>query len=282
MVCGAIALLVTSCSSSSPPSPRCGDGECSGNETASTCPSDCTAPPPRCGDGRCEWDRGENRNNCSIDCGDPPLTIAPGTNGNVVHTYCGDRLALPASGVVLPITRLSQLCTEHCWSTALAMLSHYYKLPVSECGLASANAGFIEPVCCLHGACSTPACDKPAAPDKIDEVIESLGVYAARRNAPITGATLANEIANGRPVLIGYDDSFAGHLVLVRGVSGSWEDPRYDVLDPFYGEFSVSYAELRDGYVRGATPWSWSTTWYHLSPSPDGCNTNFDPTCGCE
>jgi len=47
--------------------PTCGDGVCSGTETAETCADDC--PAPRCGDGVC--DVGEATGGCPEDCGGP-------------------------------------------------------------------------------------------------------------------------------------------------------------------------------------------------------------------
>jgi hypothetical protein len=52
-----------------PPPPVCGDGQCNGGETCSTCATDCGAcpPPPVCGDGVCQ--PSENCSSCATDCG---------------------------------------------------------------------------------------------------------------------------------------------------------------------------------------------------------------------
>ena len=44
---------------------QCGDGMCTGEETAANCVADC---PPVCGDGHCDFKRGENMLTCPADC----------------------------------------------------------------------------------------------------------------------------------------------------------------------------------------------------------------------
>jgi hypothetical protein len=49
------------------PAPSCGDGSCNGNETCTSCDTDCGVCPPVCGDGACNGL--ENCTTCSSDCG---------------------------------------------------------------------------------------------------------------------------------------------------------------------------------------------------------------------
>lgn len=60
---------------------QCGDGRCTGFETACGCPSDC-GPCPFCGDGLCS--AGENCGTCQSDCGACP--------------YCGDGICNAGEG----------------------------------------------------------------------------------------------------------------------------------------------------------------------------------------
>jgi hypothetical protein len=65
------------------PQTRCGDGVCSGDETAETCSEDCRATdvePTTCGNGTCEAELGETVNTCPEDC----------RSGGVV--VCGDEV----------------------------------------------------------------------------------------------------------------------------------------------------------------------------------------------
>jgi hypothetical protein len=48
--------------------PACGDGKCTGGETAASCPGDCSSA-SFCGDRVCDEDQTES---CPQDCGVPP------------------------------------------------------------------------------------------------------------------------------------------------------------------------------------------------------------------
>lgn len=70
---------------------RCGDGSCSGNETCSSCSTDCGACAARCGDGMCNGT--ETCSSCAADCG--PCMSSPrcgdGTcNGAETCSTCSD------------------------------------------------------------------------------------------------------------------------------------------------------------------------------------------------
>lgn len=61
-----------SCPADCPTSSYCGDGSCDANETNETCPTDCSAA-SFCGDGTCDAD--ETNESCSADCEPPPPSI---------------------------------------------------------------------------------------------------------------------------------------------------------------------------------------------------------------
>ncbi len=67
----------------------CGDGKCSGSETATSCPQDCGTKPV-CGNGKCE--AGETSSNCAKDCGATACCASKGAQCGVVAgcpTSCG-------------------------------------------------------------------------------------------------------------------------------------------------------------------------------------------------
>ena len=73
--------------SAGPCGPRCGDGQCSGEENCSNCPEDCGACPPRCGDGQCNGD--EDCASCAEDCGECPPQCGDGKcNGDENCVTC--------------------------------------------------------------------------------------------------------------------------------------------------------------------------------------------------
>jgi hypothetical protein len=60
----------TSCPQDCSTDPVCGDGFCNGGETNASCPQDCPPTGPVCGNSTCE--AGETNANCPQDCGPPP------------------------------------------------------------------------------------------------------------------------------------------------------------------------------------------------------------------
>lgn len=235
-------------------------------------------PAPYCGDGYC--DRHESPYSCPRDCG---YTGNSGPGNDPDAGYCGDRLPIASGGITLSVPGMFQQCPEWCWAATITMVANYYGVTIAECGLASSKAGFSQPVCCRYGACAYQACDQPAPPRQMNFILGNLvGIHGYQADDKIAATRLMTELSNGRPVIVGYLNSFAGHVVLVRGFTGDRSSPEFDVIDPYYGEFLVTYDQLAYGYAGAGASWRWAFTWMHLSPSTDGCNRDFDPGCGCD
>ncbi|MEA2036607.1 MAG: MopE-related protein, partial [Nanoarchaeota archaeon] len=67
--------------------PYCGDSECNGDETCSTCETDCGVCPPTCGDSECNGD--ETCSTCETDCGVCPPTCGDSEcNGDETCNSC--------------------------------------------------------------------------------------------------------------------------------------------------------------------------------------------------
>lgn len=234
-------------------------------------------PTGSCGDGRCDYSEGESNYACPADC--PPNGPGPGPGGD----YCGDHLPPDPSGVLLPVGPMPQQCQQWCWAAVITMVANYYDVPATECELASMKAGFNYPACCSYAACSYQACDQPAPTNQIEYILgQIIGIHGYAENAAISEAVLQTELANGRPVIIGYLNSFAGHVVLAIGYAPGPGGTRYRIVDPYYGVFDVTYQQVAYGYMGGGASWRWGYTAYHLSPSSDGCNLDWDPYCACE
>lgn len=274
------AAVAAGCGPSGPDPGYCGDGRCDyvAGESHYACPADCPPGPDgggtpggHCGDGACG--SGENGTNCPEDCAT--------SNG-----YCGDHLPISPSRVYLPVPPLAQQCQEWCWAATITMAAQYYGVAVDECTLASIKAGFQYPACCDYAACSYSACDQPAPQPQMEYMLGTvLRIHGYALDASISESQIKTEISNGRPIIVGYLNSFAGHVVMVTGyqpslVSGG--GAQFHVVDPYYGIFDVTYDQLAYGYMGGGYPWRWGYTIMHLSPRTDGCNLGFDPGCRCE
>lgn len=291
-----VAAGIAGCGDANPPS-RCGDGACEGRETSYNCPLDCGRPANHCGDGYCNY--GETASTCPNDCDDgggycgdgycgsgETKTSCPQDCGGTTPTTpksCGpDHLPIDRSGTYLGVSFEPQQCTEWCWAGVSVMVASYYGIGASECSLASVRNGYQQGACCFQGACQTSQCNTPAPPLVIESMLRDvLGIHGLSVNNGLTEQQVQTELSNGRPFIVGYLNSFAGHVVLVDGFQPSGSGYVYSVLDPFYGSFAVSYNQLAYGYMGGGMQWRWGYTAYHLSPRTDGCNTRFDPACAC-
>lgn len=89
-----MCMLSKGCVPSQPTGPVCGDGQCEGDETNTTCAKDCPATGPKCGDGKC--DAGETTASCAKDC--------PATGPK-----CGDGKCDPNENI--------EMCPQDCKAT---------------------------------------------------------------------------------------------------------------------------------------------------------------------
>lgn len=249
-----VALAVASCG---PSAPYCGDGACNNYESQYTCPRDCGSAPGKPG---------------------------PGPGPNPGGGYCGDRLSPDPGGVMLPVTPLAQYCQQWCWAATITMVANYYGIAAGECQLASYKAGFSQPVCCNYAACGYQPCNQPAPQPQMEYILgQTLGIHGSALDSGISETAVRTELSNGRPIIVGYLNSFAGHVVVVSGYGPSaYGKATYHVIDPYNGIFDVTYDQLAYGYMAGGVGWRWGYTLMHLSPRGDGCNLDFDPDCSCE
>lgn len=188
---------------------------------------------------------------------------------------CGDRP--PAeSGVQLSIDLLPQPCSQWCWAAVSTVVGRYFGRPTSQCELASLKTGRS---CCQYGSCVFDACDQPALGEELTTILSRhFGLHGRWLGSPIPEEDLRTELSNGRPVIVGFQGPFAGHVAVVTGFAPG-TPTTYRVLDPWpaYGEISsITYSELRNGPMM-----PWTQTWLGLSPRQDGCVPSFDASCGC-
>ena len=104
--------------------------------------------------------------------------------------------------------------------------------------------------------CSFPTVCAFAAPS-IQAIREwmrlTTGLTSQHRVGPLSPAEVRAELASGRPVIVGYQGSFAGHVVVIAGIH---DDDALLILDPYFGVFD------RVPFRRAMT-YAGSMTWAH-------------------
>lgn len=284
-----------SCSKDCPPDPTCGDGVCAPSENLA-CEKDCGALNDECGDGECSE---VEQSTCATDCG--PLQPACG-NGNCTSAernsggcpqdcggstieFCGNRVSVSVLPVTLGVASLSLGCRPRSWTVVGAMIASYYGINQYQCDLAEYRAGNLEMPCCQVYTCDESACNAPGTPEDIDNALRDvLGLRGTRLERGLNESELQIELSNGRPVIIGLDDSsYEGRYAVISGFSGQQDgvSSTYTVLDPFYGTFTETFHAIAYGYGTGSNFPLWSRTWYRLALEADGCNLWYDTKCGC-
>lgn len=184
---------------------------------------------------------------------------------------CGDNLStgsgvgneLPASAM-LPVQYFPQACNEWCWAAGVTMIATYYGLPSSECELASAYSNFLYD-CCMPDACSYAECNHGSGPaEAIDAAFQYVGVHGLSQHSALDEASAATELAQGRPLLVGFTGPFISHVAVISGYQTQGSIRVFHIMDPWFGEADTSYQELLFGGPDGNS--SISDTWWNLHP----------------
>ncbi len=138
----------------------------------------------------------------------------------------------PGAGRVLSVSLARQQTDVWCWAAVSEMVLRYYGQQVAQCQILS---GWYRGDCCAFpGLCRTTA---PIA--VIQETLFAFGVGSSYLPRALTFEELAFELDAGRPIIIAYRGSFAGHVVVLYGYD---PDGFVYIHDPFFGTFRrVSY-----------------------------------------
>lgn len=131
-------------------------------------------------------------------------------------------------GNVLSVPFVGQQTDVWCWAAVSEMVLRYYGRPVAQCQILS---GWFNADCCtLPFACRTTA---PIA--VIQQTLLFHGVRSNYVPRALTFSEVAQEIDSGRPMILAYRGSFAGHVVVLFG----YEPGDFVFIhDPFYGTFT--------------------------------------------
>jgi hypothetical protein len=151
------------------------------------------------------------------------------------------------------------------------MIGTYFQRSVSECELASSLTGLA--CCSMADVCDTTCNQGAGNGTVIDDFLSELGIHGVdvTDSSPEFQETgtfdfIANEIANGRPMIVYYLGPNISHVVLITGYNSTLGTVH--VLDPLFGVFDLDLQQLYSG-PEGDD--SWVESWVGLNPQP-GCD----------
>ncbi len=170
-------------------------------------------------------------------------------------------IAAEGDGADLYVAPIMQQCQYWCWAAVIEMVADYYAVDVTQCELASYLTGTM---CCDYFACAYPACNQTATTGQIHDILEDLKIENVLVPRALLESELQKELDAGRPVIIGFQGIFSGHVGIVDGyVPATIYTPAfYHFIDPYFGIFTVEYRQLRYGYQNGTALWMHS--WYKI------------------
>lgn len=181
----------------------------------------------------------------------------------------------PASGAQVAVSYIQQECDELCWAAAVDMVAQPFNKSYSQCQTASfmvsSQAGQ-QYNCCYYSACNDQYCNRAANDQMIGFVIKNgLKLYYSEISRPLSQDELKRELANNRPVIVGYQGPFSGHVAVIVGYSAG-NPTMYTVYDPWpqFGMFTTAYENILSG---PQTPWR--TSFYRFSQNQSGPPSNF-------
>ena len=178
--------------------------------------------------------------------------------------------------VFLPVYYIQQECNELCWAAAIKMVGDYFGRYFQECEYASykfaLQSGMQYNCCYGPSACYDAYCNQPAQTYEMVAVLDSgIGLYGdfIQTGAGLPEQVIQAELDNDRPIIIGFQGPFNGHVAVLVGYTPGFPTT-YTVYDPWptFGIVTVTYEQLLQG-PNWSTPWVMS--FYHLSTTGGTC-----------
>ncbi len=154
--------------------------------------------------------------------------------------------------VTLNIPFAAQQTQVWCWAAASEMVLNYNGNPIRQCEIVTSWVG-PQHQCCGYG---TPTCVF-SAPDLqfIQETLANAGMPSILAGGPLSFATVRDQIDNGNPMIVAYQGSFNGHVVVIYGYDDIEPGgPYLAIHDPLYGSVLVEYGTAN--LYAGSSIWS--------------------------
>lgn len=167
---------------------------------------------------------------------------------------------------MLPVNYQYQQTQSWCWAATSSMICYYYERPAQQCQIVGL---FMNYNCCGN---PYPCLNRPGQLYEIQQLFGTVGL-TSNLGGPLSFDQIQSEIDAGRPVIVAYTGSFAGHVVVIDGYRKMQDmflgcvdvgelSSEVFIKDPYYGEFTVPYG-LSFSYSGTMT---WTSTIYGIRP----------------
>lgn len=168
--------------------------------------------------------------------GDSPTDPMGGTGGGTQRV-----LSVPLVGQQTPVW---------CWAAVSEMVFRYYGRGLAQCQILS---GWYQGNCCAV----PQACLTTAPLQVIQQTLAAFNIRSTVFPGPISFQAVQSEINAGRPIIVAYRGSSAGHVVIISGYDAQGN---VYILDPLFGPFVVPYG---NSFSYGGQ-FFWSDTIYGI------------------
>lgn len=146
----------------------------------------------------------------------------------------------------LSVPGIPQMTQVWCWAACSEMVLAFVNHDVAQCVILSK---WYHADCCTNfNACATTA----PTPTIQNTILFEAGLTSTLVQRPLSWTEFVSEIDRGFPVILGYQGSFAGHVVVGFGYNEVGQT--VDIQDPYYGTFTVPF-RASFSYNGGALTW---------------------------
>lgn len=142
-----------------------------------------------------------------------------------------------------------------CWAATIKMVSDYYGHNVEQCEILSYWYGV---QCCIYPS----ACNTTGSSQQIINTLAANRISSQWTSTPLSYSQVRQEIDSGRPLILGYRNSFSGHVVVLYGYTSNGEVMIYD---PYFGPFTLPFG-TSFVYGSGYSAMRWAETFYYIQP----------------
>ena len=159
------------------------------------------------------------------------LNVVLVIGASLLCIFCSDdsptEIESPGQGRVLSVPFAAQQTQVWCWAAVSEMILRYYNRPIAQCQILS---NWYQGDCCTF----PQFCLTTASITQIQQTLAGHGLGSAYLGRALTFSEISSEIDLSQPIIVAYNGSFTGHVVIIYGYD---PDGFVYIHDPYYGIF---------------------------------------------